>query len=431
MFRKIFLFVLFCCLNGLNSPLVAQIQPENKNITINALLEDHPTVRSIAKLLPEYEKRTGIIVNIEVIPFEAMTRKADSSLKSGSDQYDVIMDGWVNAMEWASQGLLEPLDAYIDDKKKYPDLDIGDFVKVFIDDARFGDQLFGLPVYGESTFLFYRKDLFDQLGLSMPSSMLAIKEAAATISRKLPDVYPISMRGREGIHVVYSWSTFLWAFGGRWFDEKGRLELDSPQALEATLFFTDLLKNYGPPGVENFGWVENRDLFMRGKAAMSIDATVNGAFNENERLSKVNGKVGYVSSPVKTGVELKGGQNSLITHQMYINRFSKNKKAAFSFLAWATSKETQLASIEIEPNCGLTSIMAINSDVFAKNFGAFKEGMLEAAASGNREYLPMAPESKMIIEKVGKLLTSLIRDNKNAKQELIKLNDEINGILGK
>jgi hypothetical protein len=43
----------------------------------------------------------------------------------------------------------------------------------------------------------------------------------------------------------------------------------------------------------------------------------------------------------------------------------------------------------------------------------------------------MAPESKMIIEKVGKLLTSLIRDNKNAKQELKKLNDEINGILGK
>lgn len=412
-------------------------QPENPapasqtTPVINALLEEHPTVRSIARLLPEFERQTGIIVNIEVIPFEAMTRKADSVLRSGSDRYDVFMDGWVNALGWASKGYLEPLDSLVSQKVLYPQLNMADFVEAFINDARHNDNLYGLPVYGESTFLFFRKDLFAQAGLAAPESMAGLREAAAVLKKQFPEIYPISLRGRAGIHVVYAWSTFLWAFGGRWFDENGRLDLDSPQAVEATIFFTDLLRSYGPPGIESFGWEENRDLFMRGKIAISIDATVNGAFNESKNLSAVAGKVGYISTPVKSGINVRGGQNSLITHQMYLNKFSKNKEAAFRFMVWATSKQTQLAGIEIEPNCGLTSKSAIHSEVFAENFGAFKDAMLEAAAKGNREYLPMVPEAKIIIAKVGQLLASLIKNNSNVAQKLKKVNDELNELLAK
>lgn len=440
MFKKTVFYLIFCCMISISSLLFAESQasqPEKPapasqpKPVINALLEEHPTVRSIAKLLPEFERQTGIIVNIEVIPFEAMTRKADSVLKSGSDRYDVFMDGWVNALGWASKGYLEPIDGLVAQKNLYSELNMSDFVEPFINDARQGENLYGLPVYGESTFLFYRKDLFAQAGLAPPKSMEEIREAAAVLKKHFPEIYPISLRGREGIHVVYAWSTFLWAFGGRWFDENGRLDLDSPQAVEATIFFTDLLRSYGPPGVANFGWEENRDLFMRGKVAISIDATVNGAFNENSNLSAVAGKVGYLSTPVKSGINARGGQNSLITHQMYLNKFSKNKEAAFSFMVWATSKQTQLAGIEIEPNCGLTSKSAIHSEVFAENFGAFKDAMLEAAAKGNRAYLPMVPEAKIIIEKVGRLLNSLIKNDQNAVQELKKVNDELNELLAK
>jgi ABC-type glycerol-3-phosphate transport system substrate-binding protein len=233
------------------------------------------------------------------------------------------------------------------------------------------------------------------------------------------------------VHIVYAWASFLWAFGGRWLDESGELDLDTPQAIEAATFFTDLLRNYGPPAVSSFGWNENRDLFLRGKAAMSIDATVNGAFNENPEFSMVAGKVGYLPMPKHSKATLKGGQHSLITHQMYLNKYSSNKKAAFVFMSWATSKNVQLKSIQIEPNCGMTSRHAIINEIFYEKFGAFKDTMLRALENGNPKYLPNIPEAPFIFLKVGKALSNVLTHTEKAEAALKKVNHEINEIIKK
>ena len=398
-------------------------------VTLNALLEPHPTVRVIAKLLPEFESETGINVNIEVIPFEQMTNKARETLNRKSDRYDVYMDGWVNAIEWASRGHLEPLDAYVENPDGSDSIDMDDFIEAYISDARYGGKLFGLPVYGESTFFYFRKDLFSQYGIEPPETMEDIRLAARRFHKKNKNIYAITLRGREGVHIVYSWASFLWAFGGRWLDENGRADLHTPEAVQATVFFTDLLRNYGPPAVGTFGWEENRDLFLRGKAAMSIDATVNGAFNENTEISAVAGKVGYAPTPQYSRTKLKGGQSCLITHQMYVSKYSKRKTAAFRFISWATSKHIQLKSIRIEPNCGMTSKCAINSPIFQEKFGAFKQSMLEALENGNSDYLPIIPEAPVVFQKVGKALSNVIRGDEGAEAALERVNHEINAIL--
>ncbi|MGD9733049.1 MAG: ABC transporter substrate-binding protein [Desulfamplus sp.] len=431
--KKIFLtnfvIIFLSCLSCFFSNVDAAADSLPSDITISALLEDHPTVRLIAKLLPEFEYQTGIKVNIEVIPFEMMTKKARETLDRKSTLYDVYMDGWVNAVEWASQGNLEPLDAYIDNSDIRNYLDIEDFIKAYISDARYKEKLYGLPVYGESTFLYYRKDIFSLYGIKPPESMEDIEVAAKKIKENCKNIYAVTLRGREGVHIVYAWASFLWAFGGRWLNEKGELDLDTPEAVKSAIFFTDLLRNYGPPASASFGWNENRDIFLTGRAAMSIDATVNGAFNENPKYSAVAGKTGYLPTPKHSKAILKGGQSSLVTHQMYINKHSLNKKQAFTFISWATSKNVQMKSMQIEPNSGTTSRHVINSTIFQEKFGAFTESMLKSLKNGNSNYLPIIPESSLIFEKVGKALSDILLGNEKAEEALKKVNHELNEII--
>lgn len=395
-------------------------------LKLRALLEEHPTVRAMAKLLPEFENETGIEVDIEVIPFEAMTSKAALMLKEKSEKYDILMDGWVNAFEWAASGQLEPLNEYFIASAGYAHLDLQDFVAAYLNDACYNGNFYGLPVYGESTFLFYRRDIFAELGLKPPETMEDLELLAEKIKAARKDILAISLRGRPGVHIVYSWSSFLWAFGGRWLDEKGKLDIDTPEAIRAATFFAGLLRNYGPHGIENIGWHENRDLFMLGKAAMSIDATANGAFNEDTKNSLVAGKVAYVPTPVAKNVVRRGGQSSLLTHQLYISRYSRNKAAAFRFVSWATSKNVQLRSMEIEPNCGMTSKFALNSEKFAGSFGSFRQSLLESLENGNPDFMPRMKNLQQVYQLVGAGLSAIVKGEKDAEKVLPEICREIN-----
>ncbi len=409
---------------------IASADAGYKGITINALLEGHPTDRAVAKLLPEFEKQTGIRVNIEVLPFEKMTKTGEDILNSKSDRYDVIMDAWVNAVNYAEAGHLEPLDSFINNKRLNRFVDISDFVDEYLAESCYKRERFGLPMYGESTFFYYRKDIFDKYRIKVPETMEELKEAAAAVKEKSNgEVYGISLRGREGIHSVYIWSTFLWSFGGRWINEQGRSELDSPEAIKAAEFYSDLLNNYGPPGYSGFGWIENRDIFIRGRAAMSIDATVNGAFNEDTKISVVAGKTGYAGVPAAKGIKLKGGNSALVTHQMYINAYSKKKEAAFLFISWATSKKTQLRGLNHEPNSGVSSKTAINSALYNKKFGSFKKTMLESLKKGNPDYLPRVAQGPVIFQKTGEALSRILSGNEKAEEAMKRVNREINDIL--
>lgn len=399
-----------------------------QGVTLNALMEGHPTTDAIKMLLPEFTKATGIKVNLEVLPFEDMTAKAFLTLSQKSSQYDVYFDDWsAHGIGFASAGNIEPLDASISNAKINKYVDMKDFVDTYANFARFQNQQFGLPVYGESTFLMYRKDLFDQYNLKVPTTMDEMMNAAKTIFEKTNgQTFGVTLRGQQGIHAVYVWLAFLWGFGGHWFDQSGKLDLDTPEAIAATAFYRDLLTKYGPPGFANFGWTENRVAFTQGRAAMTIDATVNGAFNEDPKESAVVGKVGYAPVPQAAGVTLKGGQHSLAVHCLYLNKYGKNKEAAFLFMSWATSKDIQTKGFEVAPNSGATSKGALYSAAFQKKYGAFVDGMLAALGKANPGYLPGVPQANEIINKVGVALSQVLANMATPEDALRQVNDDIN-----
>ncbi|QBD83395.1 sugar ABC transporter substrate-binding protein [Ktedonosporobacter rubrisoli] len=395
--------------------------------TVNVLMEQHTSSDAIRQLLPEFEKTTGIKVNLDIVPYDNLTSKALLGFSQGSDQYDVVFDDWIHGLAYAKAGYIVPLAPYAQKLSSY--YHEQDFYAPYIQMPRYDKQLYGLPVYGESTFLMYRKDLFEKYHIAVPKTMNELEAAAQKIySATDGKVYGITLRGQQGIQNVYVWSAFLWAFGGQWL-QGNHVALDSQQALKALKFYTDLLNRYGPPGVANFGWQENRLLFQQGKAAMTIDATVNGAYNEDPAQSSIVGKVGY--APVPTAVaDPVGSPSSLEVHGLYLSKFSTHPEAAWLFMSWATSKQVQLQRMQISPDSGVTALAAIDSQTFKDRYGAFRETMLASLARGNSNYLPQIPQSNQIINYAGIAIAQALVGAQKPDAALASAARQCNQLLG-
>lgn len=366
--------------------------------TVTALLEGHPTTDAIQKLVPEFKALTGVDVEVEAVPEFDISAKMLLDFSSKSGRYDIVENNIIFIKGFVEAGYIVPLDDYVANDGFF---DKSDFVPRYLDVSKSNGKLYGLPVYGESTFLMYRKDLFEQYGLAVPKSFDEIEAAAKTISEKSnKQMVGITMRGQQGIQSVYVWAAYLWGMGGSFLDDNGQSALGTPEAAKALEAYARVLRNYGPVGVANFGWEQNRLLFQQGKAAMTLDATVNGAYNEDPTNSVVAGKVGYVPVPMQSASP-KGGSSSLAVHCMYVASASAHKEAAALFASWATAKAQQIKSVESDPNSGVTSLGAMNQPSFIKRYGAFKEPMLAAIAQGNPQYLPTIPKANEIINNTG------------------------------
>jgi multiple sugar transport system substrate-binding protein/sorbitol/mannitol transport system substrate-binding protein len=383
---------------------------------VAVLMEGHPTTDGIQALLPEFTAATGIEVELEVVPESDITAKMLLEFSSGSGRYDVVQNNIIFVPGFVKAGYIEPLDDLAAAAPQY--LDKADFVPGYLNTNVLDGKLYGLPVYGESTFVMYRKDLFEEYGIAVPKSFADIEAAAKTIKEKSNgEITGITMRGAQGIHSVYVWAGYLWGFGGEFIDAAGKSALATPEAAASLDAFARVLKDYGPVGVANFGWEENRVLFQQGKAGITLDATVNGAFNEDPAVSSVVGKVGYIPVPVETTKPL-GGSSSLAVHSLYVSAASANKEAAWLFASWATAKEQQIKSLALAPNSGVTSQAALNSEEFNSRYGAFKDAMIASINQGNPQYLPTVDAANEIINNAGIAVSKVLAGTASATDAL-------------
>src|SRR4051812_38202275 len=257
--------------------------------TVTVLAEDISYTDNWKKLLPEFEKESGIKVKIETVPYSDQASKILLNFSQKSSAYDVVFTDNTYGTGYYQSKYVEDLTKFEKDGSKYNTLD--QFYKPYLSPMTKGSATFGLPVYGESTWLMYRKDLFQQYGIDGPPKTMDDLLADAKIVKEKSggSVAGITLRGAPGIQSVYPWSGFLRAFGGDYFDKSGKIDINSDASVKAAQFWGELLKDYGPAGVGNFDWEQNRIAFTQGKAAMTIDATANGPFNEDATASKVAG----------------------------------------------------------------------------------------------------------------------------------------------
>jgi multiple sugar transport system substrate-binding protein len=300
----------------------------------------HAYADALKELVPEFEKLTGIKVLMEIYSQDEFMNKRLIDLSSGAGTFDVVMIDQA-IVQYARAGWIEPLDTYFADSKLIDinQYDMTDFLPSMIKEGKVDGKLYGLPVTAAVQMLFYRKDVLEENGLKVPETFDELYNTAVAIN-KPGEMAGMLLRG-EKIHCAWSSVGFVWAYGGRIFDDPNNPKksmFNSPQAAEGITMYAKLLQDAGPRGVGNYTWYEALADFQQGKAAMYIDNAPFMSQIEDPNKSKVAGKVGY--APMPSGPA--GAFPNTLAWMLGMSSSSKNKEAAFVFLSWATSRDTTL-----------------------------------------------------------------------------------------
>ncbi len=283
----------------------------------------------------EFEKANPDI-KLEWVVLEENTLRdrvtTDIATKGGS--FDILTIGTYETPIWGKKNWLVPIDEGMP-----ADYDVNDLIKPIKDGLSANGHMYAAPFYGESSFLFYRKDLVEKAGLTMPEQPTYddITKIADKLTDKKAGIYGICLRGKPGWGENFAYlTTLINTMGGRWFDENWKPQLTTPEWKKAITWYVDIMKRDGPPGATANGHNENRALFATGKCAMWIDATSAAGYISNPKDSQVADKVAFAQAPTGT---VPNGAQWLWSWALGIPSSSKHQAEAKKFIWWATSKE--------------------------------------------------------------------------------------------
>jgi multiple sugar transport system substrate-binding protein len=125
---------------------IAKAAAPFKGEQLNVIFLDRPGYRAIIKLLPEFEKKTGIKVNYEIVPYENTREKQVLNFNAKGDLTLALVDlVWIG--EFAENGWIDPIDAFSKDAAiTDPNLNLKGFFPLLLDAfGSWGGKVYGLP----------------------------------------------------------------------------------------------------------------------------------------------------------------------------------------------------------------------------------------------------------------------------------------------
>ncbi|SFB17316.1 carbohydrate ABC transporter substrate-binding protein, CUT1 family [Poseidonocella pacifica] len=208
----------------------------------------------------------GITVEAENIPWNSYYDNLYTAVIGGNAP-DAAMVKMFAQPRLIGMGALEPIGERIDAWDGKADLldNLLDLTK-----AEDGKSYY-LPVQYVVLYLYYRPDMFAELGLDVPATCEDFRNVAQQLTRDTDgdgqtDIYGFGFRGGKGGHD--HWGSFT--LGREGVNLVGGMENDS--AAEGTQFVVDLFQEdkVFPPSAPNDGFQETIGGFKAGKTAMTI-----------------------------------------------------------------------------------------------------------------------------------------------------------------
>jgi sorbitol/mannitol transport system substrate-binding protein len=292
-------------------------------------------MKTLEQLKSDFESsHPGITLNLLVLPENQVRDKVTTDIATNAAQFDLVTIGMYEVPLWAKNNWLEEVGTTLQQDATY---DYNDVIPSIRKGLEYNGKLYAAPFYGESSALFYRKDILQKANVQLSEKPTWDEVAAAAKAvHNPPNQFGICLRGLPGWgEQLAPLDTVINTFGGRWFDESWKAQLDSPESSSAIKFYIDTVKNTGEPGSTQAGFTECETLMVQGKVGMWYDATsaADLVFDPKQNPSANNMAMAY--APIKD----KPDSGWLWAWAFAMEANSKNKPAAYEFLKWATSKD--------------------------------------------------------------------------------------------
>ena len=369
-----------------------------KGTQVNVTFLDRPGYRAIIKLLPDFEKRTGIKVNYEIVPYENSREKQVLNFTAKGDLTVALVDlVWIG--EFAENGWIVPADKFIKDTAiADPALKMDGFFPLLLNAfGSWGGTVYGLPFDNYSGLLYYNACMLKSAGFDKPPATW--DELAHVYAPKLTDKsknqygYVLqSLRGET--QSADSFMRMLWPFGGSLLDKSFHSNLKSTGSQTGLKFRQDLMQ-YMPPGDVSLDHAEAVNAFAQGQVALMTEWSAFYATVTDPKTSKVVDCLQIAPEPAGPAGRLPalGGFSLAVAAQAP----EKEQKAGWLFIQWATSEAIAKEYVQAG---GVSGRKAVYDLPEIKAQYKFVEPMVASWQAGVPEFRPRFPSWPAISEVV-------------------------------
>ena len=383
------------------------------------MVSSHPWTEWAQKQLAGLEAATGIKTSWEILYEDQLRQKLPLTLRSDPGSVDgfFTLPSW-DAAAFSRAKWYEPLDKYIHSDLTAPDWDAADFFPNVLNIHKAGGEQIGVPITIELQALFYNKEMLQAKQVKVPGNLDEMLAAAKALNDPKANVAGYVTRG-DGVQAVYTLAPFLFAFGGRWLDDKGNPELASAPAVAALKYYGEILRAAGPPNIAGMQWKTTYPLFQQARAAMFTDATNFLTYFKDPKQSRIVDAVAVAPLPAGPA----GSRSTLISWGPAIAASSRKKEAAWYVIQYLTSKQMSAAATEAT-HLPPSRRSVYDSDVYTKSVPAdmietTKAEIPNAVPNGANPLVVPVPEVRAAI---GAAIVSVLQggDARQAAEEAQK-----------
>ncbi|MEU7471722.1 extracellular solute-binding protein [Streptomyces sp. NPDC044984] len=341
-------------------------------------VNNKPKEQVVDSVLAAFEKaHEGADVTVEYIPVETRAQRIKAAFNDPGSAPDLIEYGNTDTAGYVKDGGLADITEEFGAWDEAEDTDPTARQSVTVD-----GKVYGVPYFVGVRALYYRTDVFDELGLDVPRTQAELISTAKEIRTARPEMYGIAVGGAY----TYGAMPFIWAHGGELATgEEGSYAsaIDSADSRKGIEAYTSLFGDDNCPAAKCAGMGGNDTVtaFASGKAAMAIGGDFSHAAVE---AGKAGGKYAVVPLP---GVEagsiapaFAGGNN------LGVLRSTSHRTLAVDLMKRLASKKAQGALFE---GMGfLPTFSDVREQVAAKE--SFVKPFVETLAADTK-FVPASP----------------------------------------
>lgn len=313
-------------------------------ITLRYAVWDRNQLSSEQEIAKRFEQANpDIKIEIELTPSAQYFVKLDSAAAGGVAP-DIF---WINMpyfVQYAKNGIMEPLAPYIKDSG----LKLDDVVASSVKAYQYDGQQMAIPRDVDSIAVWYNKKLFDQAGVSYPTSDwswddLTSKATALKNGLKgtaFPLVMDLSIDGQD------SYMNLLFQNGNHIVPKDGQpTDIANDKSLWVYQQLQGMMKDGLMPSAQQMSEVKTENIFQSNRAAMVYAGSWLAAPFANNPL--INDHIGVVMMPK---IERQSGVAHSLAFAMSAK--SAHKQAAWKYIAFMSSEASQaeLAKVVIPAN---------------------------------------------------------------------------------
>lgn len=347
--------------------LVGQFEEENPNIKVNL----------------QHQGNYGDLNQILVA-----TMQSPTDLPTITQAYP----DWM--LQFMDAGMVTDLSPFVEEGMD----DYEDILPGVREEIEMDGKITALPFNKSTEVFWYNKTLFDELGLEVPTNYDELFE----VSKKIYDEKGIPGVGFDSLPNYYV--TYLHNNGEIPMD--ANLDVASEASQAAVNYYQHAIK-------EGYFRIAGTDQYMSGPFANEqVGAYIGSNAGEVYVRDGVDGKFEYAAAPYPAASSVQQGTNIY----MFENATDEQKKAAFEFLKFLVSKESQI-QFAIETGYMPARTSAVEDSAYMESDSVIAK--ILADATKNLFSRPLAPGSQQAYNDIGATLEQILSNpDADVKAEL-------------